>query len=158
LKKPGGLIDSETKHISAGKAQSIYGEEVWSSYTKFSIVRNPWNRVISMWTTKWWHQSSENCSFYEFIKTLKSHPNEKYKSLYYHEILNEKLDFTLRFESLQSDFNLMLRKIGSKDKGVPIYTRIRRRLGSRDIELPVIEKQIVAEIFNTDIIKFGYCF
>ena len=73
------LIDPQTKHISAGMARKIYGEEVWRTYTKFSVVRNPWDRVVSMWATQWWHEASgldENCSFEEFIRNIKPHPHE----------------------------------------------------------------------------------
>ncbi|MCA9055782.1 MAG: hypothetical protein KDA75_18225, partial [Planctomycetaceae bacterium] len=36
-------IDPETKHLSASQAKQIYGDEIWSTYTKFAVVRNPWD-------------------------------------------------------------------------------------------------------------------
>jgi hypothetical protein len=43
------FFDAQTKHISAKQARMFYGEELWKSYTKFSVIRNPWDRIISMW-------------------------------------------------------------------------------------------------------------
>ena len=46
------LVDPSSKHISAKQARDLYGKDIWEAYTKFSVVRNPWDRVVSMWATK----------------------------------------------------------------------------------------------------------
>jgi len=154
-------VDPDTKHISAKSARSIYGENIWNTYKKFTVVRNPWDRLVSMWATKWWHHSSgidENSSFIDFIKMIKPHPNELYNSLYYHEILNEEMDFILRFENLQNDFANMLDTIG---------------IGRGEVQLPHVKKwehqpytamynkkakKLVAKLFEEDIQKFNYSY
>ena len=153
------LIDPQTKHISAGMARKIYGDEIWNTYTKFSVVRNPWDRIVSMWATKWWHQASdldENCSLEEFVRNMRPHPHEIYNTFYYHEILDEDIDFVLRFESLQKDFSRMLNSIGVDDVTLP---HIEKREHARYTTMyNDKEKQIVSELYQTDIVEFGYSF
>lgn len=40
-------IDAETKHITCQMAVEIYGRDVWDDCFKFSVVRNPWARLLS---------------------------------------------------------------------------------------------------------------
>lgn len=153
------LIDSNTKHISASQARSLYGERVWNTYTKFGIVRNPWDRACSMWATKWWHQASrlnENCPFEEFLKKLKPHPSEKYNSLLCSDVYNEEMDYVLRFESLGTDFANMLKDIGVTDVNLPHFERrVRKHYTTMYKDS---EKAIVAELFERDIQQYGYSF
>lgn len=153
------LIDSSTKHITAQQARQLYGEKIWNSYTKFSVIRNPWDRIVSMWACKWWHQAAnldENCSFERFIAQLKPHPNETYRTLLYNDILNEELDFTLRFETLQQDFSAMLNSIGSSDILLP---HVEKRAHKHYTAMyNSKERQLVAKLFKKDIYRFGYNF
>lgn len=38
------------KHRDATELRALYGEAAWSQSFKFSIVRNPWDRLVSWWT------------------------------------------------------------------------------------------------------------
>ncbi|MBD2579671.1 sulfotransferase family 2 domain-containing protein [Oscillatoria sp. FACHB-1406] len=153
------LIDAPTKHITAAQARQLYGEKIWNSYTKFSVVRNPWDRIVSMWACKWWHQAAnlnEDCSFETFIKKLRPHSNETYKTLFYNDILNEELDFTLRFETLQQDFSAMLNKIGASDILLPHIEKREHKHYTAMYNLK--ERKLVANLFKKDIYRFGYKF
>jgi len=152
-------IDPDTKHISAKQACEIYGKEIWDSYTKFSVVRNPWDRVVSMWATKWWHESSgipNNCTFEIFLRNLRPHPNEKYSTLFYHKILNEDIDFILRFETLGEDFCAMLNNMGYKNVRLP-HKEKRRRKPYQEM-YNENTRLLVEELFKNDIEKYNYSF
>ena len=152
-------IEAPTKHLSAKQARLYYGEKIWNTYTKFSVVRNPWDRVISMWSTKWWHptrESREECSMEFFIQNLKPHPNETYNSLHYHEILNEEMDFVLRFENLQHDFSKMLISTGRDNISLP-HMEKREHDHYRNIYSEKAS-QMVRKLFDKDISTFGYRF
>jgi len=159
VKKDWWFVDPETKHLSAQQARAHYGDIIWNNYTKFSIVRNPWDRLVSMWATKWWHESSGlpvNIPFEEFIRRVKPHPHEIYNTLFYHEILNLKLDFILRFENLESDFNKMLKKLNLKQIELP-HTESRERPYYPSM-YSVSAKNYVQDYLKEDIRKFKYSF
>ena len=102
-------ISPQTKHMSARQIRTQCGEQKWNNYIKFSIVRNPWDRVVSMFATGWWmgddRQPDAQAEFEHFIENLSPHPNEIYSSLMYSEIINENLDMVVRYEALQEGFD-----------------------------------------------------
>lgn len=155
-------IDPATKHLSASQTRKHFGEDVWRSHTKFSVIRNPWDRLVSMWITGWWYAEQTNfrgrkpSRLYDFIKKLRPHPHEVYDSLYYHEILDERIDFLLRFENLQDDFQSMLQKIGVTPVTLP-HVEKRERGHYRDFYDPAT-KSLVEKLYRRDIKEFGYEF
>lgn len=151
-------IEPETKHLSGKQTREFYGEEIWNSYTKFSVVRNPWDRLVSMWSTGWWHQAdlTKDVSLNDFIKLIKPHQHETYNSIYYNQILNEDLNFILRFETLQHDFSSMLQNIGLRDIVLPHY-EMRHHKNYREM-FDKKNELLVGEMFKMDILKYGYKF
>lgn len=155
-------IEPATKHLSARQMRTHYGEEIWSGYKKFSVVRNPWDRVISMWVTGWWSSTpgvggaEVRAGLKQFIEQLKPHPHEGYGSLLYADILNEKLDHILRFETLQFDLDKMLEAEGLAPVALP-------RLEARTHEPYAFyydddTRALVEKIFRQDILEYGYFF
>jgi len=40
-------INPQTKHLFSQTAKNLY-KDYWYDYFKFSVVRNPWDRLVSM--------------------------------------------------------------------------------------------------------------
>jgi hypothetical protein len=152
-------IDPASKHLSAAQTRQLYGEEFWNAYLKFTVVRNPWDRLVSMWATGWWHTTppqADAAEFRTFVRQLRPHPHERYGSLFYHEILDEPIDRVLRFERLAEEFRDLLRDVGSPD--VPLPHRERRNRGNfRDYYDPET-RDLVGRLFARDIEQYGYSF
>jgi hypothetical protein len=155
-------IDPESKHLSASQTRTFYGDACWAKYRKFSIVRNPWDRITSMWSTGWWNKRRTSflggrpASFRDFIRELRPHPHERYRTLSYGKILDEPLDYVLRFESLQEDFSAMCRDLRLDEVQLP-HVEHRKRLPYRayyDEE----SAQLVRDLFAADIKAYGYRF
>jgi len=155
-------IEPDTKHLSARQARRHYGEEIWRSYTTFAVVRNPWDRFVSMWSIGYWYgqethlQGVKPASFEEFLRTLRPHPAEKYNTLHQHQILDEELNFVLRFENLQNEFSAMLQQIDQAEIPLPVALKSDRR-PYRDYYSPESARQI-ALTYATDIGRFRYSF
>ncbi|MBV9787310.1 MAG: sulfotransferase family 2 domain-containing protein, partial [Chloroflexi bacterium] len=52
-------------HMSAREARSVLGKQIWDSYYKFCIERNPWDRVVSLYY--WRCQQEPRPSIAEFL-------------------------------------------------------------------------------------------
>ena len=46
---------SSHRHFTAQVSKEKFGDDVWGSSFKFSIIRNPWDRIYSWWC------STHNC-------------------------------------------------------------------------------------------------
>jgi hypothetical protein len=153
------FIEPTTKHLSASQARNQYGEPTWNSYTKFSVVRNPWDRVVSMWATGWWHADGTGHHteiLRDFIRRLEPHKVEYYRALQYNLILDQELDFVLRFENLQADFSGMLKAINQPDVILPHLEGRNRKHYRAYYDSETAE--MVARIYEDDIRRFGYTF
>jgi hypothetical protein len=155
-------IEPETKHLSASQARSLYGEEIWREYTTFSVVRNPWDRFVSMWTIGYWYMEDTHlagvkpASFEEFLRTLKPHPAEKHETFHQSRILDEELDFILRFETLQEDFSAMLAQRALPDRVLP-FEQKSDRTAYREYYSPGMAEEI-ARTYRDDLERFHYSF
>lgn len=57
-------------HNSAEKIIRYLGEDIWNSYFKFCVVRNPWDRMISLYY--WCNKKEPRPGISEFLETDKS--------------------------------------------------------------------------------------
>jgi hypothetical protein len=155
-------IDPDSKHLSASQTRQLYGDDVWQRYTKFSVVRNPWDRLVSMWATGWWWSEQTHLdgqkptSLQQFIATLRPHPHERYEALHYHQILDEPLDAILRFETLVDDFATLLARCASAPIALPHAER-RERAPYRDY-YDAQSRDLVMDLFARDIADYKYSF
>jgi hypothetical protein len=154
------LISPETKHLSARQIRLRAGEERWARYFKFSVVRNPWDRVVSMFATGWWmgdqRQRDAQAEFEYFIANLAPHPHEIYSSLQYCEIINEKLDMIVRYEALQDGFDRVCEAIGKP--AMPLGRQEARPRLHYSVYYNDSTRRQVGELFKRDIKHYGYAF
>ena len=87
----------------------------WDSYYKFCFIRNPYDKIVSAWN----HVNRFNIPFHNFIN-LKNRCNDvEFIHTFMPQsrnIINEKgnidINFIGKFENLETDFQLILKKIG----------------------------------------------
>ena len=159
----------EEKHILASTAKTIY-KEYWDDYFKFSFIRNPWDRMVSMSKYSYFYGCEINNGKLDVSDYKKKFPQieidsrsksvaDKYSPIsnaVYLNILNEELDFIGRFEKLQEDYNKVCstigctNKLGHKEQGEEKanYTKFY----TEDV------KKVVGEVYKKDIEYFGYEF
>ena len=130
-----------SKHSSAREVKSVVGEEVWRKYLKFTFVRHPYTRTISLYTyvqkliqvkgwkghlnfflgktrVQSWHLVQaylETKNFSDFIrheKFQKSFITASQTEYLIDETGEINLEFIGKFENLKEDFSIVSSKIG----------------------------------------------
>ena len=173
-------IKRKHKHLIASVAKKIY-KNYWDEYFKFSFVRNPWDRMISMCKYGNDHSMESNRTYGVSIKTGKlnmdryfeiyskgievdprfEYKNEKYNVIpnaVYLNILNEELDFVGKFENLIQDVEYVSQKI-SKRLILPNAEKFKRRNNNHySLYYDEQVKETVHQTYKKDIKKYNYQF
>lgn len=130
----------------------LIGENL-RNYFSFCVVRNPWERVISVYCSN----KSENQSFEDFL--------ESGKNQYFG--MGKQIDWTvgkyppkkiLRFESLQQDFSEMVENHGLITVDPNLPHRNKTEHDHYSVYYNDTTRKIVSELFKEDIEAFDYIF
>ena len=150
------------KHKTALQYKS-QNSDIWDDYFKFTIVRNPWDLMISWW--KWRTQSKKRASL-PFLKFLKENKNmipgnEHIKSgLTYFDFISDGnnilVDKIYRFENFQEDFDDVCKEIGIPRQKLPQINKTKRMHYSDYYDDKT--RKLVADKFKKDIEYFNYEF
>lgn len=120
-----GLLSA---HCSASEIKEFLGDDLWYKYFKFTVVRNPWDRLVSFyyWRTR---RMSARPSFREFVeaiylenkKDIRLFNASGYDNFPLYTINDEVVvDAFIRFESLVEDFSHIKTSLGIKaDEDLP---------------------------------------
>ena len=155
------------QHIMASHIIQEVSEDIFSEYFTFSIVRNPWDKMVSQYNytitkrpdLRKYIGITESVSFKEYINHVvkaKIHVqwDPQYKFLY----INKKcaVDYIGRFENLQEDFDTVCDKIGSPRQKLPHKNKSKHKHYTEYYDDET--KQIISEKYAKDIEYFGYEF
>ncbi|MFM2281981.1 MAG: hypothetical protein RLZZ444_4212 [Pseudomonadota bacterium] len=89
-------------HIPAARAKSRLPSDVWRDYQRISLVRNPWDRAVSLFF--WRNKGSEKPDLKDFTTYFKN--NQKYLEINYPNYRvggEDVIDRYLRYEHFQED-------------------------------------------------------
>ena len=152
--------DEESKHFNARDIYQSIDQDTWDSYFKFSFIRNPWDRVVSMW-------SMPAFSIRNTIGKQVGHPLKYFIQHYepfswehgmtIHDYLNHgEMDHIGRFEDRVNDLKIISEKIG-----VDINESINTKKSDHKHYTEYYDdetRDMVAEIYAKDIDAFEYEF
>jgi hypothetical protein len=160
-------------HRFADVQRAAYGEEIWNTYFKFAIVRDPWDRLVSgyHYRLSGGSRSPDDLaraklyprSFRKFCANLDYFiglPNEHMFRPQYQWISdadgNSLMDFVGRFEHLQEDFGVICERIGLQGVELPHINKSKHR--SYWSHYARHTRDIVARAYAGDLERFGYEF
>jgi hypothetical protein len=177
----GQPVNPPEKHFTAVQLRRLYGDDVWNAYFKFSIVRNPWDRLVSWWSmiddrrpefergaqlNRFHTFILENArTFDEFVYNCGSEVVDRdgTKSIYKNQldyILDENgkamLDHVGRFEDLGEEFRRILATNDLPAVALPHENASKHKHYSMYYTNGT--KEYVAERYAKDIRFFGYRF
>ena len=169
--------DLSTKHLLASQAKEKY-KDYWDEYFKFSFVRHPYKRFISMLKFSDYFFGEENLNkidlkHLEFYKKkfnspklieldLRFHKFEELNLMKYSEnqiylnFLDEKIDFIGKYENFEMYLNYIFKKINFKFwKIKSLFVKKKMRLASSP-KIENLENEVREEIYKIQINDFKY--
>jgi len=169
------LYGGELQHLTASCIREKLADDVaFRSYFKFTIVRNPWERLVSTcaWTDQKWvrGEALEPTSFdrivrqlYELFRaaqraaaplTLSPHLHPQFQYVC-DATLQPMVDFIARYENLEQDWRRICERLN-----VDVALPVRMRSHHRPYREYYCEetRSMVAEVYAHDVELFGYAF
>jgi hypothetical protein len=140
------------------------GRRQFESYFKFGFVRNPWDRVVSLYERREALEFRAQMTFDQFVDWIQYssstciHSSPHRYQLDWFVDPNGKVlaDFIGRFERLEQDWAFVARKLGLNEK-LP-HSRANPRSRHYTDYYTERTRQVVGEKFRVDIETFGYQF
>jgi len=144
-------------HLPALHMKTLIDDKIWNSYTKFAVIRNPFDPWVSFY--EYYRQTggrlnTENKDFKEWFYT------ENFQPVQWPYILDLKgnimVDKLIRFESLNEDIESFF-----KDQNIPYQTLGHEKKTDRSIYRDYYnhDMQLIArKILNRDLNIFNYSF
>jgi hypothetical protein len=156
-------INKKTTHITAQEAVKLYGRETWDSCFTFSVVRNPWARLLSFFNM--FRQTNPKAEFDSWIRQVCSRKGLRFEGIQVERSMTEYLagpdgqimvNFVGKMESLADDFRTIAQRAGYPPTAtlppvmVAKYDRDYRTLYTPET------RDLVAERYREDVQRFGY--
>ena len=140
--------------MSAEEIKSNIPLEYWEEYTKFSVVRNPWDRMISAW---FWQTRNDNRDLPIFLSQPALRPISMSEQL----TVNDSIctDFLIRYENLNDDYKKVCKLLKISPVKLP-----HAKSGYKPKDTHYTKyydgytKNIIETKFKDDINNFGYKF
>lgn len=163
------------QHDDALTVRNSLQPEVWNSYFKFSITRNPWDRALSYF---FWDKRRDSSltppkriyhnlgvpydeftpvkrKFSEFVKSRTLENNDRFY------VIDDRLcvDFVVRYEKLEDDYLELCKRTGLPTTAIPhLKGGIRKKERHYTEYYDDDTRDIVAELHKNDIKLFDYSF
>ena len=139
------------------------GRRQFESYFKFGFVRNPWDRVVSLYERTEPIQMKDKMSFDEFVEWIQfssatcihSSPHRYQLDWFLDGSGNMLADFIGRFECLERDWAVVADKLGITEKTLP-HARENPRARPYTEYYTARTRDLIAQKFEIDIEHFGY--
>ena len=156
----------------AKEAKEKFGKERWDEYLKFSIVRNPWDLVVSNYFFPWFHKDGKTVDFKTWLTRWRENPvwRNSVKANAVPQLnaisINNKIvmDYIIRYETLNEQWKDVANMLGANtvlendwNHRLEEHSYLKERKDYTfyyDDDL----RRIVARRYKKDIDYFGYKF
>lgn len=158
----GGWLVKPHPHATAAQVRHFVGKEVWRSYFKFAVERNPWDRQVSLYCQR----RSKSDTPQHFDRDMGS---PLFRALHYTRLNNWGIytihgkiavDRVIRYEQLDHALPALFEELGFEEAiELPRLRSGHREAGRdyRDYYSPKT-RNLVAKWYRREIEAFGYTF
>lgn len=154
------------QHLFAQQIRSEVGASRFTSYFKFAVVRNPFDRLVSQFNymrsrpdLRVFIGMAETAALKEYVHLIRRRRHVQWEpqcSFLYDADGSLLVDFVVRFERLANDMELVFEKIGLDGAHLP-YLNSTDRAPYRESLTPSLRAQ-VEKMYENDLMRFGYDF
>lgn len=155
------------QHLKASQIRAEVGDEVFRSYFKFAIVRNPWDRLVSQFSYLQGRPDLQNylglaadAGFAQYLDAARRTDHVQLISqseFLFDEDGNTSVDFVGHFETLAQDAATIFERIGLASTELP-HKNASTREGDYRKYYDEATRTIAASLYAQDIANFGYQF
>ena len=145
-------------HSTASQIKQLHPEE-FGQYFKFTVVRNPWDQVVSLYR-RHLIQEHRRMTLAQWLKSDLFRKHVGKGTVPRLSLYNKKgrcmVDFVARFESLQRDFDQICDRIS-----IPRIELPKHNVSSRGYYASYYDPEsvaLIADLYAEDIVEFGYQF
>lgn len=141
-------------HDTASTIRSLFPEK-FKRYRKFSIVRNPWDQMVSIYSRRS-EQGKVASGFNDWLRTFKQREGIVPRASLFDDAGNLLVDEVGRFENLEDDYSRICESLS-----IDVAPLAKLNASSRDEYGKYYDeetKALVESIFREDIRYFGYRF
>jgi len=156
-------------HPPIKDVKQFVGDDVWNSFFKFAIVRNPWSLVVSRYH---WNKRGNDCSVDDFKVFLKKYCSDEAYWGPAHFYVNDlqqnyttingkvELDYIAKIESLADDFKVICSTLGISNIDLPRSKSSYKPKDFNHYSEYYDDKQVelVKKYFYDDIREFEYSY
>ena len=150
--------------LRSKRRRTEIGRQLFNSYFKFGFVRNPWDRVVSLYERTEPLQMKDKMSFDQFVDWIQyssstcihSSPHRYQLDWFVDASGNMLTDFIGKFERLETDWAFVAQKLGIAEP-LP-HKRANPRSRHYTEYYNNRRREIIAKKFKVDIDNFGYEF
>ena len=151
--------DGYFNHIEAQAVREKVGPDVWNSYFKFCVERNPWEKILSYYYMKK-HRENSNLSFDEYLAGSEfpvnypkyTEPEDPDKII---------VDKVLYYENLMDGLGGVFSQLGiafNGSLGVNAKSEYRTNRQPYQAVYTPEQSRVVAEIFKQELLLHGYSY
>lgn len=151
---------SVRKHASIAEIHQRISNRMFGSFYKFSIIRNPYERLISVYFSpnRVYNKNVESFDATEFEKVIKSQRTfREFVCIDPKENLLAHMDTVLRFENLNEDFSILCSTLRLKVKTLAHLNKSKRKADYREYYNDKLI-DLVESKFREEIDFFNYKF
>jgi len=149
-------------HLSIKEIQEQF-PEYYKDFYRFTIVRNPWSKALSMYNMLT-HSKHYSISFKEYIKTIIL-PKSKLKTSLHRSQLSFitingeiKVDYIMRYEELEKEWVCLCQKIQKPFETMVNMLKFKNPTESMESGYDQENIDLIAKIYKKDIEYFNYDF
>ncbi len=145
-------------HMPASAVRERVGADIWNSYFKFAIDRNPWDKTISNYYWRCRGKTGQ-IDLDEYFRRYQGRFNH-YNFPVYSIDENVAVNFVGRYENLNADLTYALQQVGIEFDGWLPRAKGGARLDRRHYSEVLNEQQrdVIAHHFRAELQLLGYAF